>query len=84
VLEHAFVSESASAVILNDPETDMYGIGAGWKGPLDHLGKYLRGELPDAPATEWYEMPPQDEELAKQRGHAWAAVVAAADTASRE
>ena len=82
-LEHAFISESVSAVILNDPETGMYGIGAGWEAPLDYLGKYLRDELPDAPATEWYEMNPQDEELATRRGQAWAAVVAAADDEAR-
>ena len=60
-----------------------WGIGAGWEAPLDYLGKFLRGELPDAPAAEWWEPTPEDAELGNRRGHAWAAVVEAALTASR-
>ncbi len=48
--------------------------------PLVHgLTRYLGGELPDAPASEWYEFKPADLELADQAGQAWAAVVKAAD-----
>ncbi len=77
-LEHASVAE---VFIANDPETGMWGIGAGWEVPLDYLGKYLRGELPDAPAAEWWKPTQEDVELGNRRGHAWAAVIEATLTA---
>ena len=79
-LEHASVGE---VFITNDPETGTWGIGPGWEAPLDYLAKYLRGELPDAPAAEWWEPTPEDAELGNRRGHAWAAVIEAALAASR-
>jgi len=79
-LEHASVAE---VFITNDPETGTWGIGAGWEAPLDYLGKFLRGELPDAPAAQWWEPTPEDAELGNRRGHAWAAVIEAALAASR-
>jgi uncharacterized protein YndB with AHSA1/START domain len=79
-LEHASVAE---VFITNDPETGTWGIGPGWEAPLDYLAKYLGGELPDAPAAQWWEPTPEDEELGNRRGHAWAAVIEAAFTASR-
>ena len=74
-LEHASVAE---VFITNDPQTGTWGIGAGWEAPLDYLAKYLRGELPDVPAAQWWEPTPEDEELGNRRGHAWAAVIEAA------
>ena len=79
-LEHASVAE---VFITNDSETGTWGIGAGWEAQLDYLAKYLHGELPDVPAAEWWEPTPEDEELGNRRGHAWAAVIEAALTASR-
>jgi uncharacterized protein YndB with AHSA1/START domain len=73
-LEHASVAE---VFITNDPQTGTWGIGPGWEAPLDYLEKYLRGELPDAPAAEWWDPTPEDAELANRRGHAWAAVIEA-------
>lgn len=79
-LEHASVSD----VFLNDPETGMWGIGTGWEIPLTiGLTRYLRGELPDAPASEWFEFKPEDALLADEYGRAWAAAVAAAENADR-
>jgi uncharacterized protein YndB with AHSA1/START domain len=59
-LEHASVAE---VFIANDPETGMWGIGAGWEVSLDYLGKYLRGELLDATAAEWWKPTQEDVEL---------------------
>jgi hypothetical protein len=71
-LEHASV---ADVFITNDPETGTWGIGPGWEAALAYLAKYLRGELPDTPAAEWWEPTREDEELGSRRGHAWAAVI---------
>jgi uncharacterized protein YndB with AHSA1/START domain len=81
VLEHASVS---GLVEWEGQMLDVIpGVGVGWELPLTYaLPKYLRGELPDAPAAEWYEPGPEDEELAIRIGRAWAALVAAADTAN--
>jgi uncharacterized protein YndB with AHSA1/START domain len=79
-LEHASVAE---VFITNDPETGTWGIGPGWEAPLDYLAKYLRGVLPDAPAAQWWEPTPEDEELGNRREYAWAAVIEAALAASR-
>ncbi|MFL5515988.1 MAG: SRPBCC family protein [Gemmatimonadales bacterium] len=80
-LEHASVS---GPVEWEGQMLDVIpGVGVGWELPLTYaLTKYLRGELPDAPAAEWYEPGPEDEEFANRIGQAWAALVAAADTAS--
>ncbi len=64
-VEHASVHD----VFLNDAQTGMWGVGTGWEIPLVYgLEMYLRGQLPDAPASEWYEPTPEDEEV----GPAWA------------
>jgi uncharacterized protein YndB with AHSA1/START domain len=60
------------------------GVGSGWELPLSYsLPRYLRGELPDAPASEWYEPAPEHMELAERSAEAWAALVAASETAGR-
>lgn len=52
------------------------GIGSGWEPALLALAKYLRGELPDAPAVEWYQPTPADEEFAARSLRAWDELVA--------
>lgn len=86
-LEHASVATTVEIdgrtvdIFLNDPESGMWGLGTGWELPLIvGLGRYLRGELPDAPAAEWYQENPEDEELANRLGQAWAAAVQAHST----
>lgn len=72
-LEHASVAD----VFRNDPETGCYGVGTGWEGPLHFLGEYLRGALPDRPASEWFTFDEAEEmRLADPRGRAWAKVEA--------
>jgi hypothetical protein len=78
-IEHATVSE------LIEWEGQMLdvipGVGVGWELPLTYaLPKYLRGELPDAPAVEWYRPSPEDEQLINQSGQAWAALLQSSDT----
>jgi hypothetical protein len=52
-------------------------VGSGWELPLTHsLPAYLRNELPDAPASEWFELTPEHMELAQRSAEAWAALVA--------
>jgi hypothetical protein len=52
------------------------GVGAGWELPLTYsLPLYLRGELPDRPASEWYEPTAEHEELAARFSEAWAALL---------
>jgi hypothetical protein len=74
-LEHASVTE---VFITNDLETGTWGIGPSWEVPLENLGKLLRGELPAAPAAEWWEPTPEDEELGNRSVDAWAADIEAA------
>jgi uncharacterized protein YndB with AHSA1/START domain len=71
-LEHASVCETAP-----DGVSDaIFGVGTGWELPLTYgLPAYLRGELPDAPAVEWYQPTPEHEELARRLGEVWAALV---------
>lgn len=48
-------------------------VGSGWELPLTYsLPAYLRGELPDAPATEWFKPTPAVEQLGIQIAQAWA------------
>jgi uncharacterized protein YndB with AHSA1/START domain len=76
-LEHASIAD----VFRNDPDTGTYGVGTGWEGPLHFLAKYLHGDLPDAPAAEWFSFDEAHElELANYRGRAWAAAEAAQTT----
>lgn len=79
------VIHQGEQVLLNDPETGMWGLGTGWEMGLFALGKYLRRELPDAPAAvgQGEAPPPEVVDLANRSGQAWAALVEAADNASR-
>jgi uncharacterized protein YndB with AHSA1/START domain len=75
-LEHASVCETAP-----DGVSDaIFGVGLGWEPALYALDLYLRGELPDALATEWrHGEPPQEVvDLMTRSGRAWAALVEAA------
>ena len=64
--------------ILNDATSGLWGIGTGWELPLTFgLERYLRGELPDRPAVEWFEVTDEVLALADRAGQAWAAVAAA-------
>jgi uncharacterized protein YndB with AHSA1/START domain len=72
-LEHATVS---GRVEWEGEMVDVIpGVGAGWEVPLMYLGRFLRGELPDAPTMEWYKPNPEDEDLAHRSGEAWKALV---------
>lgn len=74
-IEHASVS---GVFLSSDPKTGMWGVGTGWEGPLRYLAKYLAGELPDAPTTEWYQPNEQDEKLANDAALLWSGVIEAA------
>jgi uncharacterized protein YndB with AHSA1/START domain len=71
-LEHASVCDTAP-----DGVSDaILGVGSGWDLPLClSLPMYLRGELPDAPAADWYQPTPEHLELAERSGRAWAAML---------
>jgi uncharacterized protein YndB with AHSA1/START domain len=75
-LEHATVSK---LVEWDGQQVDVIpGIGSGWELPLTYaLPAYLRGELPDKPASEWFEFTPEVMELDRQLGEAWAALLPA-------
>lgn len=77
-----FVHASTENVFSNDPETGNWGVGPAWELSLDALEKYLRGELPDAPATEWFTFDDAVMEQIQQRSDIWAALVAAASSYS--
>jgi uncharacterized protein YndB with AHSA1/START domain len=83
-LEHSAVAREVEIAgravdpILNDAATGIWGIGTGWELPLAlGLERYLRGELPDRPAVEWFEITPEVLALAERTGAAWAEVAAA-------
>jgi uncharacterized protein YndB with AHSA1/START domain len=81
-LEHATVSTQVE--LDGQLLAVIPGVGSGWELPLTYsLPRYLRGELPDAPASEWYEPTPEHMELAERSAEAWAALVAASETAGR-
>jgi uncharacterized protein YndB with AHSA1/START domain len=66
--------------VLNDAASGLWGIGTGWELPLTiGLERYLRGELPDRPAVEWFEVTDEVLALADRTGAAWAAVAAGRD-----
>jgi uncharacterized protein YndB with AHSA1/START domain len=77
-LEHATVSRM---VEWDGQLVDVLpGVGSGWELPLTwSLTLYLRGELPDAPAADWYQPTPEHLELAERYGREWAALAAAAE-----
>jgi uncharacterized protein YndB with AHSA1/START domain len=72
-LEHATVS---TLVEYQGRLLDVIpGLGEGWELPLVHaLPRYLAGELPDAPAAEWFEFTPEVMELAARTTDVWTAV----------
>lgn len=89
-LEHATVTTTVELdgrpvdVFLNDPQTGMWGVGTGWEMPLTYgLTRFLRGELPDVPAAQWFEVTPEVLERADRYGKAWAAVVEAVSAKER-
>ena len=52
------------------------GVGSVWELPLAWaLPRYLRGELPDRPAAEWYEPTPEHAAMAERSAEAWAALL---------
>jgi uncharacterized protein YndB with AHSA1/START domain len=73
-IEHATVSE---LVPWEGELVDVIpGVGSGWELPLTYaLTRYLRGELPDTPATEWYEPSAEDAELVNRSVEAWTALL---------
>ena len=73
-LEHATVS---TEVEWEGRMLDVIpGVGSGWELPLAWaLPAYLRGELPDAPAAEWYEPTPEHAAFAERSAKAWAALL---------
>jgi uncharacterized protein YndB with AHSA1/START domain len=73
-LEHATVS---TEVEWEGRMLDVIpGVGSGWELPLTWaLPRYLRGELPDAPAAEWYEPTPEHAALEERSARAWAALL---------
>jgi len=84
-LEHALPDPTVEldgrlvSAFRNDPETGIWGVPTGWEMPLVYgLERYLRGELPDAPAAEWFEFTAEVVAQADRIGQAWAEIVAAA------
>lgn len=75
-LEHAVVTDPSG----NDPLTAAWGVGIGWNIPLQYsLPAYLRGELPDEPASEWFdEAAPDMARAANDTTKAWNEVLEAA------
>jgi uncharacterized protein YndB with AHSA1/START domain len=69
-LEHATVS---TLVEWEGRMLDVVpGIGEGWELPLVYaLPAYLRGELPDAPAAEWFEFTPEIQALGARAAERW-------------
>jgi uncharacterized protein YndB with AHSA1/START domain len=72
-LEHATVSTLVEA---QGRLVDVIpGLGQGWELPLVlGLPRYLRGELPDVPATEWFEFTPEVMEIAARTNDLWTTV----------
>lgn len=70
------------AAVLDLPEDQWLGgvgyFGAGWETATTYLDKYLHGELPDAPVTEWFD-PESPENAARDARvfEAWSEVAAA-------
>jgi len=60
--------------VLNDAETGIWGLGAGWEMALIALTSYLKGEFPADAADA--EMNPELLEAANRSGGAWSAAVA--------
>jgi uncharacterized protein YndB with AHSA1/START domain len=82
-LEHSAIAREIEVAgrridpVLNDAATGLWGIGSGWELPLTFgLERYLRGDLPDRPAVEWFEVTGEVLAFADRAGAAWAAVLA--------
>jgi uncharacterized protein YndB with AHSA1/START domain len=76
-VEHATVTDA----LLNDPELGIWGIGIGWEMPMVYsLPAYLAGDLPDAPASEWFKPDDEVERLGVECGMRWMALVDQAQT----
>ncbi len=80
-LHHAPVAETIDFggrdidPVLNDAETGVWGLGAGWEMGAIALASYLTGEFPADTAAA--EMPPELLEAANRISAAWSDVVAA-------
>jgi uncharacterized protein YndB with AHSA1/START domain len=80
-LHHAPVAETIDFdgrdidPVLNDAETGIWGLGAGWELGVIGLGMYLRGEFPADEAAAG--PPPELLEAANRASAAWSEVVAA-------
>jgi uncharacterized protein YndB with AHSA1/START domain len=81
-LEHASVTTEIEVngrmvdVLLNDPGSGLWGLGAGWEMGLVALDALLRHDAPD-PATVRPTSRAQARSLADQSSQAWAALLAA-------
>jgi uncharacterized protein YndB with AHSA1/START domain len=71
------VLELEHAIPVDHFPVEAKGIGPGWDPALLALDMYLRGELPDAVASEWRQgtPPPEVIELIDQSGRIWAGLV---------
>ena len=70
--EHAMVPELVEwEGKMVDPLPD---VGSNWELCLGYLGKYLRGELPDTPSTDWYGPNPEDTALVNEYLEKWTAL----------
>jgi uncharacterized protein YndB with AHSA1/START domain len=69
-IEHATVS---TFVEWEGQQVDVIsGVGSGWEVPLAYaLPAYLRGELPDKPASEWFEFTPEILQVGAEIAEAW-------------
>jgi len=69
-VEHATIS---TLVDWEGQQLDVLpSIGAGWETPLAYaLPAYLRGELPDKPASEWFEFTPEMQQIANEMYEDW-------------
>jgi uncharacterized protein YndB with AHSA1/START domain len=60
------------------------GVGGGWEVPLVHLlPRYLAGELPDAPAADWFEFTPEIMGIEARATEVWADAAQRAGAAAR-
>jgi uncharacterized protein YndB with AHSA1/START domain len=57
------------------------GVGSGWEVPLAYaLPAYLRGELPDKPASEWFEFTPEIMQISLEIAQAWEELLKSSST----
>jgi uncharacterized protein YndB with AHSA1/START domain len=73
-LEHATIGETVEWD--GRPVDVITGVGEGWELPLvRYLARYLRGELPDEPSSEWYTPTAEDAAFAARSVEAWDAIL---------